>query len=165
MTTLGDALKSRMPKNFSWVVEDQVCAMGFPDSPENMMYLVENNVRTLVSLTAERQPLVKDFPEITLFPIKVVDFTPPTLEQIDQCIDIIEKTLLEGKAAGLHCAHGKGRTGTVLACYFIKEFCMEPKKALEQIRIYRPGSVETQEQEQVIFEYANYIKVKQKPKC
>ncbi|XP_033736980.1 dual specificity protein phosphatase 23-like isoform X2 [Pecten maximus] len=162
---VGDAIRSRMPGNFSWVVEDQVCAMGFPDSPENMKYLVERNVGYLISLTAERQPSVHDFPEITLLPVKVVDFTPPTVEQIDRCIDIIKTALQAGKAAGLHCAHGKGRTGTVLACYFIKEFCMEPKHALDQIRMYRPGSVETKEQEKVIFEYANYTKVKLKPDC
>ncbi|XP_021343768.1 dual specificity protein phosphatase 23-like isoform X1 [Mizuhopecten yessoensis] len=164
-TTVGDALKSKMPKNFSWVVDSQVCAMGFPGSPENMLYLLENNVRYLVSLTAERQPSVSDFPEITVLPITVLDFTPPTLEQIDQCLDIIDKALQEGKAAGLHCAHGKGRTGTVLACYFIREFCMEPQRALDQIRMYRPGSVETKEQEEVIFEYANYVKEKHKQDC
>ncbi|XP_069127698.1 dual specificity protein phosphatase 23-like isoform X1 [Argopecten irradians] len=165
LTIFGDVVKSRIPKNFSWVVENDVCAMGFPESPENMMYLVEHDVGYLVSLTDERQPSVKDFPEINLFPVKVKDFTPPTMDQIDQCIDIIETALKDGKAAGLHCAHGKGRTGTVLACYFIKRYCMEPQRALDEIRVYRPGSVETKEQEQAIFDYSDYIKVKDRQDC
>lgn len=56
-----------MPKNFSWVVGGHICAMGFPGQPENILYLVKNNVRYLISLTAEREPPVDGFPGTSIF--------------------------------------------------------------------------------------------------
>ena len=57
------------------------------------------------------------------------------------------------QAAGIHCAHGKGRTGTVLACYLIKHHNMTAAEAVSKIRMLRPGSIETSEQEQTVFLY------------
>ncbi|XP_059177640.1 uncharacterized protein LOC131956971 [Physella acuta] len=43
------------PPNFSWVVEGVLAACAFPATAEHLQYLVNNNITTLVSLTAERE--------------------------------------------------------------------------------------------------------------
>lgn len=150
------------PRNFSWVVDGKICAMGFPGFKENIQFLLDNKIEYLLSLTAECQPPVTDFPDLKYFNCKVQDFTPPTLAQIDDCIQFMEEAIDKGKIVGLHCAHGKGRTGTVLACYFVKTYGMTSEQAVSQIRILRPGSIETSEQEQMVYAYENRTKCKQK---
>ncbi|KAL5021084.1 hypothetical protein ScPMuIL_000239 [Solemya velum] len=86
-------MTSVKPQNFSWVVENRVCGLAFPRQPENIQYLLENNVGCLITLTAEDIPPVNDFPE---------------------------KANQKGKAVAVHCMKGRGRTGTVLSCYFVK---------------------------------------------
>lgn len=146
----AENLEPKMPNNFSWVVDGQICAMGFPGQAKNILYLVKNNVRYLISLTAEREPPVDGFPDLTLINIKVVDFTPPSIEQIEQCLSIFEKAGQEGKAVGIHCNMGKGRTGTVLACYFVKFHNMDPIRAIQQVKRLRRWSVQTLEQENAV---------------
>ena len=53
---------------------------------------------------------------------------------------------------------GRGRTGTMLACYLVKTRHITAIEAIAQIRKMRPGSLETQEQEETVGRY--YLKVK-----
>ena len=53
----------------------------------------------------------------------------------------------------VHCSAGLGRTGTVLACYFVQQG-MSAKNAVARVRRMRPGSIETDEQADAVVEYA-----------
>ena len=44
------------PPNFTWVIAEKICALGFPGDPANLAYLQENGITHLISLTAEREP-------------------------------------------------------------------------------------------------------------
>ena len=58
----------------------------------------------------------------------------------------------------VHCMHGNGRTGTMIACYFVKSKKMTAAEAISQIRKTRPKSLETAGQEQRVAEYEAYLK-------
>ena len=57
----------------------------------------------------------------------------------------------------VHCAAGKGRTGTILAAYRLKKDNLSPEQAIKKIREIRPGSIQTRIQEKSIYEYLSYI--------
>jgi cell division cycle 14 len=62
--------------------------------------------------------------------------TPP--EEIRKAwLDLIECP----DVVGLHCKAGLGRTGTLAACYMIKNFGFTGHEAIGWIRICRPGSI------------------------
>jgi atypical dual specificity phosphatase len=46
-----------------------------------------------------------------------------------------------------------GRTGVVLACYLVAKG-QTPQNAIARVRRLRPGSIETDEQEQSVIEFA-----------
>lgn len=62
----------------------------------------------------------------------------------------LRSLLLEGKTVVIHCLGGLGRTGTVAARLLV-EFGASPAEAIKAVRIARPGSIETAQQE-------NYVK-------
>jgi protein-tyrosine phosphatase len=45
----------------------------------------------------------------------------------------------------------------VLACYLVKYYGMTAHRAVSQIRIHRPGSIETSEQEKTVYLYEQNI--------
>ncbi|RDX50518.1 ATP dependent DNA ligase [Lentinus brumalis] len=68
----------------------------------------------------------------------------------------------------IHCGGGKGRAGTVAACYLVAygfakpdsrrtEPAMSAKEAIAALRAMRPGSIETEQQEEFVAKYCSAI--------
>ncbi|EHH50422.1 hypothetical protein EGM_01252, partial [Macaca fascicularis] len=74
-------------------------------------------------------------------------------DQIDRFVQIVDEANARGEAVGVHCALGFGRTGTMLACYLVKERGLAAGDAIAEIRRLRPGSIETYEQEKAVFQF------------
>ena len=80
------------PRNFSWFVEKKVAGLGYPFDSEDMTFLAEQGVKTLVNLCESGRPGYAEKAEtlgIKLVSIPIVDFTPPTLEQIEEFLQIL----------------------------------------------------------------------------
>ena len=65
--------------------------------------------------------------------ICVEDFTPPTFDQMDEFVEYVEARLREGKKVLVHCYAGRGRTGTMLAAYLVRQG-MTAEAAVREIR-------------------------------
>ncbi|XP_073423078.1 dual specificity protein phosphatase 23 isoform X1 [Dendrobates tinctorius] len=146
------------PHNFSWVEPGLVAGMAMPRLPAHYDYLYENGIRHLVTLTEHKPPYQDTCPGITLHRIRIVDFCPPSLEQIKTFLKIVEDARVKGEAVAVHCLHGYGRTGTMLACYLVKSRKITGVDAIHEIRQLRRGSIETTEQEKAVIQFHNHIK-------
>jgi atypical dual specificity phosphatase len=62
----------------------------------------------------------------------------------------------------IHCAAGRGRTGTVLAAYILREENLTADDAIKQIRSIRPGSIQSDQQEIALVMYEKYVRSKKK---
>jgi protein-tyrosine phosphatase len=84
--------------------------------------------------------------------ITVKDFCPPTVEQLEQFVKLVDG-LSPGTKTIVHCEGGTGRTGTFAAAYWVTKG-MSVADALMYVRQVRPHAVETAEQEEVLTEFA-----------
>jgi atypical dual specificity phosphatase len=62
----------------------------------------------------------------------------------------------------VHCAAGRGRTGTILAAYLIKKENLTANQAIKKIRSMRPGSIQSDRQEMALYVYEQYLTSKTK---
>lgn len=53
---------------------------------------------------------------------------------------------------------GRGRTGVMLACYLVHFLGQPPERAILNIRLMRPGSLETYQQERIVIKYHDYLR-------
>jgi atypical dual specificity phosphatase len=142
------------PPGFSWVDPPYLAALGRPDGLDEMQWLREQGIQLLISLT-EYPPFrgwIDDAGLLALH-IPVPDFHAPTLEQIEQCVAAIARAREQSMPVAVHCHAGLGRTGTILAAYFVSQG-MSAADAIAKVRELRPGSIESDAQEEVVAAYA-----------
>ncbi|KAM8916830.1 dual specificity protein phosphatase 23 [Spinachia spinachia] len=143
-------MASTPPHNFSWVEPDKVAGLALPRTTSEYRYLLDNGIKHLVCLCEGKPPGYDSCPQLQLHHIATADFTPPSPAQIDRFLSIVEEANSKGEGVGVHCMHGHGRTGTMLACYLVKTRKISGMDAINEIRRLRKGSIETNEQEKAV---------------
>jgi atypical dual specificity phosphatase len=142
------------PSGFSWIDKPRLAALARPTSVEELRWLKEQGIDLLLSLT-EDPPYRRDINEAGLmgYHVPIGDMTAPSQEDLDRCITTMDRAMTSGLGVAVHCAAGLGRTGTVLAAYFVQHG-VSAGEAIRKVRRLRPGSIETIEQEECVREFA-----------
>jgi len=140
---------------FSWLIENELAGMSHPGhDPDAMAELWDKGIRAIVTLSDDPLPrcLVEEH-GFEYLHLPVENFAPPRPRQVSRFIRFCQRQLESGRPVAVHCLAGCGRTGTMLACYLVWKG-MPPDKAIEEVRRRRPCSIETEQQEAAVFEYA-----------
>ncbi|GJQ76669.1 hypothetical protein Trydic_g15526 [Trypoxylus dichotomus] len=158
MSEFEEEVDSYPPWNFSWVVPNKLAAMAWPQNKENLRYIYEEGIRHLVTLSPEKLPPIEEFPQLEWTQIPITEFDAPTIKDILKFIDICQRCELKDQPVGIHCRMGRGRTGVMAACYLTRFQDVTPERAITMIRLMRPGSVETREQERAVIRYFDCLR-------
>jgi atypical dual specificity phosphatase len=160
VATADQGLETPAPVGFSWILDGRLAGLSDPrtggmDEEQDfawvLNYLHKHGVRMLVTLTAD--PLDGEIVEgagIHPVHIPVHDFKAPKVSQLEKFAKLADRYLDAGDAVAVHCTAGMGRTGTFLAAYLVAHGT-PAKEAIDEVRRLRPGSIETEEQEAVIY--------------
>ncbi len=141
-----------MPPGFTWVDPPHLAALAFPDAAD-LAWLRRNGIDLLLSLTEDPpfRRYVNDAGLMTVH-IPVPDLSAPSARQLDLAVDTLTRAKATGLGVAVHCAAGKGRTGTILAAFWVAQG-LTAAAALRRVRDLRPGSVETADQERAVADF------------
>jgi atypical dual specificity phosphatase len=150
-----------LPQNFSFIWDNLVAGSAHPGQASGLVSslssLREHGILAILSLTEE--PLefsaLREF-EMNYLHVPVDDFTAPTPEQIEESMDFMQEQIEQKNGVMVHCHAGIGRTGTILACFMVKQN-MDANQAIQFVRRLRPGSLEVYSQEYAVHQYAENV--------
>lgn len=142
------------PNGFSWVEKPLLAALARPEEREDLTWLRQQGIDLLISLTEDppRRDWVDDA-GLLLFHVPMIDMEPPSQEDLDRSVSAITRAHDRNLGVAVHCGAGLGRTGVVLAAYYVHKG-LTAKNAIARVRRLRAGSIETDEQEEAVAAYA-----------
>jgi atypical dual specificity phosphatase len=142
------------PSSFTWIDKPLLGAMAQPESVEELEWLRSQGIEVLLSLTEDppRRDWINDSGLLS-FHVPVVDMEAPTLDQVERSLSAITRANERQMGVAVHCTAGLGRTGVILACYFVTKG-LSPSNAIARVRRLRPGSIETDEQADAVVDFA-----------
>ncbi|KAJ7757580.1 ATP dependent DNA ligase [Mycena metata] len=160
----------KLPRWFRWLIPYHLAIMSTPKNEEDIAALASPHlgIRHVLTLT-EEEPLPKQWfhgKSITNTFLPVENYCPPSIEQVDLIMRLFDD---ETKLPLLvHCGGGKGRAGTVAACYLAAYGFHRPipaqdhpemaaPDAIASLRLLRPGSLETSRQEAFVSTWCSAI--------
>jgi atypical dual specificity phosphatase len=142
------------PHGFSWIEKPLLAALARPTDPEDFSWLRGQGIEVLVSLTED--PPRKDWSDsagLLVFHEPLEDMAAPSQEQLERAVSAVSRATERGMGVAVHCEAGRGRTGVVVASYLVTKG-FTASNAIARVRRLRTGSVETEEQEQAVAEFA-----------
>ena len=107
------------PTNFSWVIKDKLAGSGMPMTYSQFAWVVTHGIKTIVTVREVALPskwfTTYSSDSVDYFHLRVEDYSAPSLEEIDNTVAFIQRQIAKEEPVMVHCAAGRGRTGTILA--------------------------------------------------
>lgn len=141
------------PRGFVWLISGRIAGTPWPgvvrEATEDLLCLKNVGITHLVSLTEKQFPSEQALAfNISVSHFSIVDMKSPTLEAAQRfCIDM-DHRIGAGATVAVHCWAGLGRTGTMLAAYWIwtNRGAVNAKDAIQYVRSLEKAMIQSQEQ-------------------
>jgi hypothetical protein len=104
--------------------------------------LLGAGIRTIVDLrTSAEGPdirallgkLASDADEVAWVGVPILNGDAPSPALLELALDTIDASIARGRGVYVHCAGGRGRTGTIVACWWIRHGIAEPEAAIDAL--------------------------------
>lgn len=152
------------PRGFVWTIKGRIAGTPWPgimaETEEDLGYLKNVGINHLISLTEAPFPQqTADAYGIKVLHFPIIDMQAPTIESSIAFCHRINYLLLHDATLAVHCKAGLGRTGTMLAVYYLWLYRGEKnaQQAIAFIRALNAQMIQSQAQVDFLEAFAKHI--------
>lgn len=142
---------------------DDTLIIGSAFTANDVPLLVELRVGAVVSLQAEAPDPVEALSRVGIVCARVgcEDFRAPSLNKIEEAVDVISGFVASDRRVYLHCFAGLQRAVTIAACYLVRS---DPdrwnaRSALDEVMSRRRNACPLREQIDAILDFDRYVRI------
>ena len=156
--------RGRGPRGFTWLLPGQLAGTPWPgivaDADYDLTALQDAGITRLLTLTEYPFPDTVAAPyQIRCIHAPIIDMQPPSVAQAIELCQTIDSLLAQDEAIAVHCKAGLGRTGTLLAAYWL--WRARPRlsgiQAIRHIRSLNGGMIQSIVQEEFLENFARTL--------
>jgi atypical dual specificity phosphatase len=160
-----------------WVIPNELAGMPMPfihperrmngggelfSSVDELPILHEAGIRAVVSLlTFSFDQKIFNEAGFSHLSLPIPDGFAPTFDQANRFVQFVNDHRQQRKPVAVHCAAGRGRTGTVLAAYFIAQGASW-MEAIARVRSVESSAIETNAQIRFLEEFESWLAAQRK---
>ena len=141
-TLLWNVFLGRLLKFRHWwdAIEGEPILLGALPFRQDVPHLQTEGVTGVINMCIEYPGPKTTYEKIGMEQLwlPTVDFTPPTLVNIQRAMDFIEKHQTDGGKVYVHCKAGRGRSATVVLCWLMYRRGLTPEQAAAWLTQQRP---------------------------
>ncbi len=118
-----------------WDKIDEHVLMGAFPFPRDVLAMVHEGVGAVVNTCDEYRGPVAAYDRAGIEQLRVptIDFTHPSLEDVERAVEFMQRHVAQGHNVYVHCKAGRARSGTVVLCYLIAAHGLTPAQAQHEI--------------------------------
>ena len=133
---------------------------GLPVTHDEFEWMIKKGVKAIVTVREVPLPLEWVKKLAGYLHVRVEDYGSPSIEELYAAVSFIEENIEKKMPVLVHCAAGKGRTGEVLAAYLMfTDSNLTASGAIQKMRSFRPGSVQSIDQEKALEMFEQHLRV------
>jgi atypical dual specificity phosphatase len=138
---------------WDWIDDDVL--LGALPFPRHVIELKKLGIGGVVNTCCEYEGPLDLYREadIEQLALPTVDFTPPSLDQVQAGVSFMQKQVAAGRKVYVHCKAGRARSATIVICYLIQKG-MTPKAAQQLLLEKRPHVMPELHRRKVVREFA-----------
>lgn len=123
-----------------WNRIDKYVLLGALPFSQDVDKLHAEGVCAVVNTCQEYAGPINKYEEFGIEQLRIptIDFTPPTLEDIESAVEFMNRHIADGKTVYVHCKAGRARSATVVICWLIQNKKISAASAQQWIRKFRP---------------------------
>lgn len=125
---------------------------------EDLDFLRQIGIGVVINL--EEEEFFREYSGFIVRNIPIMDFGPPSLEDFVAFVDFVDAQVKNDRSIAVHCYAGMGRTNLMIASFLIHHLNIDPREALEVVKVKRPFYLVTERQEEALWDYYHMVKYK-----
>lgn len=140
-TLLWNILLGRLLKLRAWWTEiDPHLIVGAMPFAVDVPAMKEAGVTAVVNTCQEYAGPISEYEKVGIkqLRVKTIDFTHPTLDNVERAVDFMNEQVAQGGKVYVHCKAGRARSATVALCWLIDAKGMTPEQGQRLLLEKRP---------------------------